>query len=136
MPVDVTGDADRLRQVVDNLLTNVRVHTPPGTPAMVRVSSSGPDAVLEVVDRGPGMDADMAAHAFERFYRARASRARDRSGAGLGLSIVAAIAAGHGGRAALSSTVGQGSSFRVVLPLIHAAEESAVRSPDEPVTQS
>ena len=117
VPVDVMGDADRLRQVVDNLLTNVRVHTPPGTPALVRVTRSGPDAVLEVIDRGPGMDADMAAHAFERFYRASSSRARDRTGVGLGLSIVAAIAAGHGGRAMLSTVPGEGASVRIVLPL-------------------
>jgi two-component system OmpR family sensor kinase len=120
-PVDVMGDKDALRQVIDNLLTNVRTHTPPGTSVLVRVTAEGPDAVLEVADRGPGMEPDVAAHAFERFYRASSSRARDRGGVGLGLSIVAAIAAGHGGRATLATGPGEGTTIRIELPLAPAA---------------
>ena len=73
---------------------------------------------------------------FERFFRADPSRARASGGTGLGLSIVAAIAEAHGGRAEVSSTPGEGSSFRVVIPSAPTAEESHVRSPDETLTQS
>ena len=68
-PVEVIGDKDRLRQVIDNLLANVRAHTPPGTAATVRVDQVGGEAEVEVRDTGPGMPAEEARHAFERFYR-------------------------------------------------------------------
>jgi two-component system OmpR family sensor kinase len=116
----VTGDPDRLRQVVDNLLANVRAHTPPGAPATVRAGEVAGDhalAIIEVADTGPGLTEQEAARAFERFYRADPSRARDGAGSGLGLSIVAAIAEAHGGRATVSSTPGAGACFRVELPL-------------------
>lgn len=112
----VMGDADRLRQLIDNLLANVRTHTPAGSGAEVRVTATGDIAVLEVADMGPGMPAEVAANAFERFYRADAARARDRGGAGLGLSIVAAIAIAHGGRASVTATPDEGATFRIELP--------------------
>jgi len=115
-PVTVTGDPERLRQVVDNLLANVRAHTPPGTAATVRVRREGRDAVLEVEDRGPGLDAERAAHVFERFYRGDPSRSRDHGGAGLGLSIVAAIVHAPGGNVGLESMPGAGTTLRVTLP--------------------
>jgi two-component system OmpR family sensor kinase len=123
--VEVTGDPGRLRQVVDNLLANVRSHTPPRTPARVVVSADGEtgEAVLEVADRGPGVDPDDAPHVFERFYRADPSRARaqnverDVNGAGLGLAIVAAIAEAHGGRAEMANRDGGGAVVRVRVPL-------------------
>jgi two-component system OmpR family sensor kinase len=97
-PVPVTGDAGRLRQVIDNLLENARVHTPAGTPTHVRLrADDGGGAVLTIADEGPGMDADVAAKAFERFYRGDPARARSTGGAGLGLAIVAAIVESHGG---------------------------------------
>jgi two-component system OmpR family sensor kinase len=125
-PVNVRGDSDRLRQVIDNLLANVRAHTPPETPAIVRVKQEGDAVVLEVADRGPGMDGDTAAHVFERFYRADPSRSRARGGVGLGLAIVAAIAEAHGGRATVSSTPGAGSTFRVTLPAAAAPARQSV----------
>ena len=76
-PVEITGDKDRLRQVVDNLLANVRAHTPPGTTTTVRVDEIGDQAEIEVRDTGPGMPADDARRIFERFYRADPARARD-----------------------------------------------------------
>jgi two-component system OmpR family sensor kinase len=115
-PVTVTGDPERLRQVVDNLLANVRAHTSPGTAATVRVRRQGDDAVLEVEDRGPGLDAERAAHVFERFYRGDPSRSRDHGGAGLGLAIVAAIVQAHGGSVGLESMPGAGTTFRITLP--------------------
>ncbi|HEX9968708.1 MAG TPA: HAMP domain-containing sensor histidine kinase, partial [Acidimicrobiales bacterium] len=117
--VEVLGDRDRLRQVVDNLLANVRAHTPEGSPATVRVAADGEGgAVVEVADRGPGLEPAQAAHVFERFYRADAARSRDSGGVGLGLSIVAAIAAAHGGEASVDTRKGGGSVFRVRLPAL------------------
>ena len=127
--VIVAGDADRLRQVLANLLTNARQHTPPGTPVQVSVHRLGPTAVLEVADDGPGLTPSQAAQVFERFYRADPSRTRTSDGtlgAGLGLAIVAAITDGHGGHAAATSRPGTGASFRVELP---AALPATCRQP-------
>lgn len=116
-PVEVTGDRMALREVLDNLLANVRTHTPAGTRAMVRVLARGGEAVLEVADEGPGLEAEDAARVFERFYRADPSRARDRGGTGLGLAVVAALVEAHGGRVELETSRGAGATFRVHLPL-------------------
>jgi two-component system OmpR family sensor kinase len=117
-PAQVLGDRARLRRVFDNLLGNVRSHTPPGTPAAVRVAVDGGDAVIEVADRGPGLPAGELEEVFRRFHRVDPSRARVSGGVGLGLSIVSAIAAAHGGTASVSSVLGEGATFRVVLPLL------------------
>jgi two-component system OmpR family sensor kinase len=116
-PVEVLGDALRLRQVLDNLLANVRAHTPPGTPARVSVASIGGEAVISVSDRGPGLTPEQAERVFERFYRADSSRSRQNGGAGLGLGIVAAIVTAHGGQVAATSSPGAGMTFTVRLPL-------------------
>jgi two-component system OmpR family sensor kinase len=113
----VTGDRDRLRQVVDNLLSNTRAHTPRETPVHVGVRRDGDRAALVVRDEGPGLDPEHVAHVFERFYRSDASRARVSGGVGLGLAIVAAVADAHGGTATAESTPGEGATFRVELPL-------------------
>src|SRR5262249_13129468 len=99
-----------------NLLTNARVHTPARTPVEVRVGLDNGDAVVDVVDHGPGLGPDAAAHAFERFYRADASRSRKQGGAGLGLAIVAAVVGAHGGTVKVRSEVGHGATFSVRLP--------------------
>ena len=117
IPVTVDGDEMRLRQIVSNLLANARTHTPPGTPVHVAVRAEGGTARLEVADDGPGLDPDVAAKVFERFYRADPARARSAGGAGLGLSIVAAIAEAHGGSVSVESRPGAGSRFVVALPL-------------------
>ncbi|MQY05002.1 sensor histidine kinase [Actinomadura macrotermitis] len=109
-----TVDEARVRQVLANLLANVRTHTPPGTPATVRLYRAPDAVVIEVADEGPGMPPDDAARAFERFHRA--GRASGSPGAGLGLPIVAAIAAAHNGRAELLSAPGKGTTVRVTLP--------------------
>ncbi|MEY2421349.1 MAG: two-component system, OmpR family, sensor kinase [Acidimicrobiaceae bacterium] len=116
--VEVMGDAARLRQVFDNLLGNVRSHTPPGTATTVRLFADGADAVIEVADNGPGLNPEQSGRVFERFYRVEASRSREHGGAGLGLAIVAAIVTAHGGRVDVSSSVEQpGAVFTVRLPL-------------------
>jgi two-component system, OmpR family, sensor kinase len=115
-PVIVRGDADRLRQVLGNLVGNALVHTPPGTALDVCVSNNGAEARLEVRDHGPGLpDADPDA-LFERFWRAEGGRERGPGGAGLGLAIVAAIAEAHGGRVTAANAPGGGASFVVALP--------------------
>ena len=112
----VRSDGVRLRQVIDNLLANVRVHTPPGSPARVTVQVSGGRVRLNVADFGPGMTEAVRVHAFERFYRADPSRSRDSGGSGLGLAIVSAIVEGYGGTVAVESEPGAGASFSVDLP--------------------
>lgn len=119
-PVTVHGDEGRLRQVADNLLANARVHTPAGTPVRVRVRDEGQDAVLEVEDDGPGIAAEDAERIFERFYRSETSRSREFGGAGLGLSIVAAVAAAHDGSARLEAAASGGARFVVRIPLSSA----------------
>ncbi|TDD35253.1 HAMP domain-containing histidine kinase [Actinomadura sp. KC06] len=101
-------DEPRIRQVLANLLANVRTHTPPGTPATIRLAPG----LIEVTDQGPGMPPEDAARAFERFHRTD----QNSPGAGLGLPIVAAIAAAHGGRAELLSEPSRGTTVRLTFP--------------------
>jgi two-component system OmpR family sensor kinase len=129
-PAQVVGDRDRLRQIVDNLLSNVRAHTPPGGPVRVSIDRLNGNARVTVSDRGPGMTAEQAEHVFERFYRTDASRTRASGGVGLGLSIVAAVAEAHGGTVAVESAVGQGTSFHIDLPL--AADDGRLSEETQP----
>ena len=115
-PVVVEGDPERLRQVLDNLLANVRAHTPADAAVKVTVAREGGIALLEVADEGPGLSDEQAAHVFERFYRGEASRSRDGGGTGLGLAIVAAIAHAHEGDVEVARGNGAGVAFRVSLP--------------------
>jgi signal transduction histidine kinase len=131
-------DEARIRQVLANLLGNVREHTPPGTPVAIRLAQVRGGAVLEVADAGPGMSEEDAARAFDRFHRGTdrsdsdgdetqpAGRTRQRpggerpggpgGGSGLGLAIVQAIAVAHGGQARLDTQPGRGTRVRVFLP--------------------
>jgi two-component system OmpR family sensor kinase len=99
-----------------NVIGNALRHTPAGTPVDVRLSGDERHAVLEVVDHGPGLSPDARNRVFERFYRVDESRTRAAGGAGLGLSIVAALVAAHGGVVSVEDTPGGGATFRVVLP--------------------
>jgi two-component system OmpR family sensor kinase len=116
LPV-VLGDDARLRQVLTNLLMNALRHTPAGTPVTVRVGTQDDAVFVEVADQGPGMDPEVAAHVFERFFRADKARRTD-GGTGLGLAIVAALVAGHDGRVSLDTFPSAGATFRVELPLL------------------
>jgi two-component system OmpR family sensor kinase len=120
----VLGDEARLRQVISNLMNNALTHTPDGTPVDVRILASStdgglqvPSVVLEVADRGPGLSAEQAERVFERFYRADQARGRKTGGAGLGLAIVAALVAAHGGTVGVEKTPGGGATFQITLPL-------------------
>jgi two-component system OmpR family sensor kinase len=124
----VLGDEGRLRQIVTNLVSNALTHTPAGTPVTVSLEvtpspDDGPDRVLlAVADQGPGMSEADRAQVFERFYRADPSRTRAAGGSGLGLSIVAALVAAHGGRVGVQSAPGSGSRFLVELPQYSGGE--------------
>jgi two-component system OmpR family sensor kinase len=116
-------DEARIRQVLANLLANVREHTPAQTPVAVRLAPVRGGVVLEVADAGPGMPPEDAARAFDRFHRGgdRADAGLNGSGgggSGLGLSIVQAIAVAHGGQATLESWPGQGTRVRIWLPTV------------------
>ncbi|MGH8982607.1 MAG: sensor histidine kinase [Acidimicrobiia bacterium] len=115
-PAIVRGDRLRLRQVLDNLLANVRDHTEPDTIATVKLADSDGTATLTVADDGPGMSPDEAAHAFERFWQAEPTATQPRRGTGLGLAIAAEIVAAHGGTITLDTSPGAGTSFTVTLP--------------------
>lgn len=125
--VRVVGDADRLRQVLANLLANVRAHTPPGTAAVVGARHEDGSVLLEVADDGPGLTPRQQELVFERFYRADASRGRGdgSGGSGLGLSIVVSVAEAHGGSAAVRSAPGAGAVFTVRLPVPPAESPTA-----------
>ncbi|HEX2680427.1 MAG TPA: HAMP domain-containing sensor histidine kinase, partial [Candidatus Dormibacteraeota bacterium] len=120
-PAMVRGDDTRLRQVVGNLVRNALVHTPPKTPIEIGVMTQNGTARLTVTDHGPGLRADDRERIFEPFYRADPSRSRDSGGAGLGLSIVNAVVAAHGGRVDVKETSGGGATFEVELPLVSSS---------------
>ncbi|HEV2359456.1 MAG TPA: ATP-binding protein [bacterium] len=122
----IQADPDRLRQIVQNLVENAVRHTPAGgeVRATMRVEpgTAGPAGVrLAVADTGVGIDAADLAHIFKHFYRADQSRARASGGTGLGLAIVKSLVEAHGGRVAVESTAGKGSTFTVTLPGRHDA---------------
>jgi signal transduction histidine kinase len=113
-------DEARIRQVLANLLGNVRAHTPVATPVAVRLGALTGGVLIEVADAGPGMSPEDAAKAFDRFHRAAESANGGGhgggAGSGLGLSIVQAIARAHGGQATLESWPGRGTRVRIWLP--------------------
>ncbi|ESV61819.1 histidine kinase-, DNA gyrase B-, and HSP90-like ATPase family protein [Mycobacteroides abscessus MAB_091912_2446] len=129
---EVIGDELRLRQVLGNLVSNALGHT---TAAVrVRVGTEGDDAVLEVIDRGPGMTKTDAERVFERFYRADSSRTRSSGGTGLGLSIVDALTAAHGGTVTVHTAPGAGCRFEVRLPRADMTDDDADVDEPESVT--
>lgn len=116
-PIEVDVDADRFRQVIANLLGNALIHTTPGTPVHVSLTSTNGCARLVVSDDGPGLPPDQLARLFERFYRADTSRTRARGGSGLGLAIVHAVVVACGGTVVATSGDRGGTAFAVTLPL-------------------
>jgi two-component system OmpR family sensor kinase len=110
--VATKGDADKIYQVVTNLLANARAHTPAGTTITVSTFTDGKDSFVTVADNGPGLSAEDQARIFERFYRVDASRQRNsKDGSGLGLSIVDAVMRAHGGDVSVESELGKGAAF-------------------------
>jgi two-component system, OmpR family, sensor kinase len=113
--VHVAGDQVALQRVVSNLITNSLIHTPAHSALTVTLSGQPTVCRLEIRDRGPGMMPADATHAFDRFWRAETSRTR--TGSGLGLPIAQAIVTAHGGTIELRTTLGDGTTVRIELPL-------------------
>ncbi|MBN8639135.1 MAG: HAMP domain-containing histidine kinase [Anaerolineae bacterium] len=132
-PVRVSGDPDRLKQLLLNLTSNAIKFTPDGGQIILNLSRTETDAVLEVADNGIGIAAEDLKRIFDRFYQAEPSRVRKGEGAGLGLSIARWIVDAHGGKITVTSEVGVGTTFTVTLPHIeeHVAspEHAAVTRP-------
>jgi two-component system OmpR family sensor kinase len=116
-PLTIVGDDLRLRQVVGNLVRNALIHTPAASPVEVVVAASDGHARVSVIDHGPGLPPGEERRVFEPFHRADPGRSRDRGGSGLGLSIVAAVIAAHGGSVEVIATAGGGATFQFQLPL-------------------
>jgi heavy metal sensor kinase len=115
--VTAWADGDTLRRAVVNLLDNAIKFTPEGGAVRLSARRVGADAILDVVDSGPGIAAEHLPFVFDRFYRADAGRARStRGGAGLGLAIARWAVDANGGRIEVESAPGRGSTFRIVLP--------------------
>jgi len=115
--LQVIGDADRLERVVFNLLNNAYKHTPAGSTVRLSGLICGDQAVIEVRDQGPGIDAEHLPNLFDRFYRADDARSREAGGVGLGLAICKRIIEAHDGKIEVESKPGKGACFRVILPL-------------------
>lgn len=114
-PVTVTGDAARLHQILANLLANARSHTPPGTQVTASLAVTDTEAIIAIVDDGPGIAPDLLPQVFERFARGDSSRSRAAGSTGLGLAIVAAVVEAHHGRVEATSRPGR-TAFTVRLP--------------------
>lgn len=119
-PVTLDGDAARLHQVLTNLLTNARVHTPPGTIVTLSLSTDKHGVHLSVADNGPGIPSELQSEVFERFARGDSSRSRYRGSTGLGLAIVAAVVRAHHGTISVRSVPGD-TAFLVTLPFTAGA---------------
>ncbi|MGI5392121.1 ATP-binding protein [Streptomyces sp. CA-251251] len=113
--VTLRMDPQRMRQVLDNLLTNAAVHTPPGTEVSVTLSAALGVARVAVADRGPGVPAADRKRIFDRFYRVDKARSRDRGGSGLGLAVAGSLVRAHGGTIELGGGPGA-TVFTVALP--------------------
>jgi signal transduction histidine kinase len=119
--VIVTGDWERLTQLLRNLLENALNHTPPDTRIDVRLRRSDSMAQLVVADSGPGIGIEHLPHIWDRFYRVDRARSRKLGGTGLGLAIVKYIAEAHGGNAHVVSEPARGTTFTILLPLAAGA---------------
>ncbi len=122
-PMTVCGDARFLAQVPSNLIDNAIQHTQAGGKIVVEVRRDETTAVLTVKDTGCGIASEHLPHIFERFYRVDVGRSRQHGGSGLGLAICRSLVETHGGTIAVESTIGEGSTFTVRLPLATCSDE-------------
>jgi len=132
-PAPVSGDADRLGQITDNLLSNALRYTEPGGEVQLQVRRDEGVAVLEVADTGIGIAAGDLQHIYMRFWRGEKSRSRATGGTGVGLTIVHELVRAHDGRIDVESRPGAGSTFRVSLPVVDTGdlhENGRPASPD------
>ncbi len=117
----VEGDADRLAQILDNLLDNALRYSPEGTTITVEIRSGEGECQCAVSNHGPGISAQHLPFIFDRFYRVEASRNRQTGGAGLGLAIVKALVQAQGGQISAESLEEQGTTIRFTLPCAEGA---------------
>lgn len=122
-PVLVEADPERLSQVLVNLIDNALRYTPPKGSVITSTDADGGYAIIRVSDTGSGIPYRDIPHIFQRFYVVDRSRARDMSGAGLGLSIVKQIVEAHGGTVKAESTLNRGTTFTVRIPIAHIVRE-------------
>jgi len=126
----ISGDSDRLKQVLLNLLGNAIQYTPPGGSVFLSLGKVGQQARIIIRDTGPGIPAADLPHIFERFFRAEKSRTRSTiSGFGLGLSISNWIVERHGGRIEVESKEGKGTTFAIWLPLLAEDTSKEITKP-------
>jgi signal transduction histidine kinase len=118
----ITGDANRLEQVFQNLISNAIKYSPAGGTITVEIALQDTCARVRVRDEGLGIPANALPHIFKRFYRVAGAATQPIAGSGIGLYVVREIVAGHGGTVEASSTEGGGSTFTVYLPLALVAE--------------
>jgi CheY-like chemotaxis protein len=141
-PLVVIGDAARLQQIFSNLLTNAVKFTSPGGHVEVRVSRTGSQAQIQVIDDGEGIPSDFLPHVFDRFRQSDSTKSRAHGGLGLGLTIVRELVHAHGGRVAANSQgKGRGSTFSVTFPVpavipahIEAASLQPVNTEEPPIS--
>ena len=126
--LEMEGDENQLRRLVSNLLRNAIVHTPDGSKIEVSLDGTGERVILKVRDHGDGLAAGTEEQVFERFWRDSESRDRDSGGAGIGLAVVAGIAATHGGTVKANNAEGGGAVFTVELPRNLASPEDSADS--------
>ncbi len=127
-PVRINGDADRLKQLLSNLVGNAIKFTPDGGEIRMSLRKIDHNAVMQVQDTGIGIAPEDMQRIFDRFYQADSSRVRQGGeGAGLGLSIAQWIAQAHGGKITAESTVGTGTTFIVTIPHLEEPEQVAIR---------
>ena len=128
-PAVVVGDEAQLRQVLGNLLANVRTHTPEDAACTLSAATGDGAALLRIADTGPGMRPEDAARIFDRFFRADPGRARVAGGSGLGMSIVRAVVEAHDGEVALDTAPGAGMAVTIRLPLAEARVDARAGRP-------
>jgi signal transduction histidine kinase len=129
----VEVEADRIRQILVNLLTNAHEYCPEGASIRVTAVRAGAEVEIAVSDDGPGMTADQVEHIFERFTRGDAGLTQRVGGTGLGLAISKSLVELHGGTIGVTSAPGEGSTFRIRLPAL-AAEAPA--APERAATEA
>jgi signal transduction histidine kinase len=121
--ITVLADREKVRVVLDNLISNAVKFTPPGGRAQVALSCHGDQVEISVTDTGVGIPSDELERVFDRFYQVEDHMTRRHGGMGLGLSIVKGLVRLHGGRVLAESVPGHGSRFIVWLPMTVSQED-------------
>jgi two-component system phosphate regulon sensor histidine kinase PhoR len=114
------ADAEHFSNVITNLIDNANKYSPEQPTVTVRTQAEGQGIAIEVVDQGMGMTKETTANIFDKFYRAPTGNRHDVKGFGLGLSYVKSMVEAHGGQVSVRSKLGQGSTFRVYVPVAYA----------------